>query len=342
MFDVSWVRFPLSWLLGQGRKHFTIKVYRSRIKRIDQLTCANKALFLQHSFGASEIHREMKEALNVGDIKNAQEKKAELDHYIGSNFKSFFAVNAAAIIQHFEKSHRTSLMPPRVSIKIPFMGDECAMLRDLARYGSSYKTNDFPLENNLAISEVYSQNKPLCFNDIPSQIGCDYVNSRIDLRMANEYKTRNSVYKFFRNRKFLGLIDRRWIDCWKSDGMVLAKTKTPIGRTLHAEECYKSTFILPISLSADYFNGEFSTKIEMRARRVGINDADAENTENSMRFYGFLLVDHHWKNYFDEMDGEDISILEMIAAAFALYTFMQRQYTKYSKTYNSITTEQPT
>lgn len=111
--------------------------------------------------------------------------------------------------------------------------------------------------------------------------------------------------------------DNGWVNCWINGHE---------GNAPSAEQCYKSTLILPMTLRYEQVSPEFWTVFEQCV--------DTANPFEKGSF-GFLCMDCHEEDYFDmELDSKFGYVCADILSLFSVATYL---YTSLSPAYRTAT-----
>jgi len=295
---------------------------QNAIKLLGNAVCYNQARLVQFIFLATEKHKELKKASNAYEA-DADEKKFQilqekfdgLYQYVQSNFNKAAKGNFLFLLKYFEDRGE---FEPRITVRGKALCDgKEALIPLLTNY------NEYPSAVNIKTSTAYKhiQDNGLYFleNDIPKAAAQGrYNNNRLDI---DRVKDLLSPYLSKGEKVFSRKVDEMWDKCWKSK---FQSSQNDVKRY------YKSTLIIPITLSNRDLEKEFIHYLNEKIDNTDVSGKDIERT-----IFGFLCFDNVERGYFKK---DDVRIAYQFADMISLYLFVRMMLVEisgtFSKTYN--------
>jgi hypothetical protein len=286
--------------------------------------CETQSDLALYTFHASEKHKKVKDLLhNINATKSSEpydnslleklhDNVSDLDTYLYQKFKETF-IKTFDCISHFFGSRYSSKFTPRACVKV-IIGDE---LVTLVRQPSFHFEQNIKLVTNSAFKEIlHSKNYYLC-NNIPEAIESgNYENTKIDKEKVMEYNRRRRWEKvFLSSQLFQKDEDIEWVSCWKEP-----EQKITGEHTLSVRNFYKSTLVIPMSLSTKKLTPDFLNHFQFNPETV-----------SERVVFGFLCFDHPRIRFFIEKKDKDFGYI--VADILSLYIIQMQTYTFYSKSY---------
>lgn len=288
-----------------------------------EVTRYNQEKGTDYSFLANRKHKELKEKYRF--IKNIQSINGskipehnciellallqDLVEYLHKDFRVSAERNFDFIRHAF--SHKVfRIKYPRICVKAVKSDKILTFYRD--KLSLSGIEEEFPAQLNTAFQYINNNGTYFLCNNIPKKIkNGEYKNPRIYTNdVLSEYSlpgVRANIRYRFRN-----VDDTKWRHCWKRD----ASHNDP----LPYETCYKSTLVIPISLSS---------------RGNNISEALCEHLridkDTGEIIFGYLCFDHPNINYF--ADDEDIEAGCIFADILSQYIMQLLNFTEYSSVF---------
>ena len=277
------------------------------IEFIREFICYHQGNFAHYDFFASQKHSALEKELskNTKDIKQITENINDLEQYMNIELENAFQESFRYIHRHFQKRSKYG---PRVCVKAH---NEDGQIVDLFRDKRSYEGTPYPLVENTGFNDVYNNGNWYICNNIPKCAKSGkYVNPRLDNRNTKNYKLsiiEKLLINLFRKQ------DNKWINCWNL--IIKANGQSDLPK---AEECYKSTLIIPLTLLGGTLRPEFKKHFNI------INSS-------SKAIWGYLCFDHRSKNYFKK--PIDVHCGYIFADIMFFYLITRMFYIDYSDTY---------
>ena len=281
----------------------------------------NQSSLLEYLFLADQKHKEIRDGLSLNiSVESLSEKVKVLNGYFEAQFSNVAKQTCDYLRIYFTKDYcsERSEIPLRVAIKV-IVNDEIVTLERFPK--GLYEDVESQASENSAFEFLVAENQKgyyLC-NDIPQAIERGhYKNNRIDIPAARQYIQSEEYQKAQLNLISPEEAGQDWAKCWKKvdmlSGIELSPPKT---------SCYKSTLVLPISLSSKDLKST-------RFREFFYLDEEGASEVNDIIF-GYLCLDHPLKNYFRE--ETDVKLADMFADFLSFYMLPQVAYTQYSASY---------
>lgn len=270
---------------------------------LQEVVCYNQAEHIQYAAVAHSLHKALKFALhpkpNPMQIGTAQQ---QLDEHLFLGLNRICEKNGEYIEQYFSGRKK-----PRICIKSSLGLDDNDFVTDIYRNKNGKISDKISLDSNAGFKHILDTGKYYLCNNIPESAKREeYFNPRLNAKAAKIY----SPPRFMAARKALRLsVNDNWCDCWSGYGA------TPPT----VEACYKSTMIVPISLSDRQTSDRlFHSLFPQEAR-----------TANRILF-GYLCLDSTEVDFFT---NEDIAIGYIFADLISFYFFTLVSLTLLSETH---------
>lgn len=264
-----------------------------------RIVCWNQGAYLDYSVVSSSLHRNLKDLVNRGSAtaEKIYHKKI-LEDFIYQCIMEACRENTRSLARHFSDRVTKDGCKPRISIKVPFYQDGHDQVRTLYRDRPVRYDNvsNCRIEDNLGFKFIFDNGSYFLCNDIPKASAANhdaYFNPRLDPSSARDYVARN---KWRRTMNRDAGIDDQWCRCWRNAD----------GSTIHSENGYKSTLIIPITL----WNNQVSPELK---KRVAIDTDSGEGRS----IYGFVCFDHRDRHFFNSTTDVDYGYV--IADLLSLY-----------------------
>ena len=281
-------------------------------KHVKELLCFVQGDLTQFSFLASQIHKKFRKSFN-NDTSNEsiQVCYKNLDSHLNDGLLAAFYKLVGFIEEYYMERNIGPL--PRITLKVNYLHTNKEYVRRVfrsKRSGRVQYTSDCEIGENTGFEYVWQNRTEYLCNDIPANVKAgNYKNPRI-----NDHKVMNSYNKpWFGNRWFNEFkenhIDYSWITCWDDN----VQKKSP------PESCYKSTLIVPLTLSGHQgtiLNDEFEEKF-------GLKNHDGA-------IFGYLCFDHPSLDYFNS--DLDVHMGWVYADLLSMYLFVRHAYISNSET----------
>ncbi|MBI5922980.1 MAG: hypothetical protein HY847_15210 [Betaproteobacteria bacterium] len=292
--------------------------------------CEMQGQLADYALIARTKHEALREAVQVYDSRNGQNPKrrpslkgvrrclSQLTQFLEHGHAKACKATFDALKEHFSLGRKSNLHEPRFCIKLVRKGHVFTFLRDRGQSGGLQPITDAIQENTGFHSVGESGNFFFC-NDIPTETkGGRYVNPRLRRECASDY---SSSWRWSLKRacsRNQPAPDNNWINCWNGGAD---------GSNAAAEQCYKSTLIVPMTLRYSQVSHDFWTVFEQHV--------DAEHPFEKGSF-GFLCMDCHEEDFFDmEIDSHFGYVCADILSLFSVATYL---YTSLSPPYRKATT----
>ncbi len=286
------------------------------------LVCENQLGVAQYHFLANEKHKELKDALSdfsgssqslASDSHLIAKKMLALEHYLYVELRKFFEISCRQVEKLFADRYPDSKLPLRFCIKV-INGDHLATI---FRYpASKIKETINNVKTDNTAFQVIADGAPyyLCNNIPMGIISKSYHNTRIRMASVADLFAKGCMFPNEEDG------DQVWCSCWED--IIIHDGQGETIKRPSVDFCYKSTLVIPMSLKTEHMDKEF-----IRNFNVGLSGLDESKTP----ILGFLCLDHHYKDFFN--DSDDISIGYILADILSLYLIQQLVCTEYSSVY---------
>lgn len=276
------------------------------IDLLNKIICYNQGAYIQYEFLTGEYHKNMKIAYNENSNNIAQTYNTFCNHVSKglieaclNNFKyleSYFALTKKS------KHH----------IRICVKANRGTNVIDIIRNRKTPYATEYDISENTGFNYVYINGIYYLCNNVPkAYINGDYKNPRLNTNSTN-YK------ESLINKIFADSLDLSWCKCWKNDNVISNEDEDEDEH----KYCYKSTFIVPMTLKNNDLSIEFRELF------------DNKGSIDSRIIFGFLCFDHQNANYFDEVN--DVKICYMVADILSLYFISAYIHTDRSSSFREI------
>lgn len=266
---------------------------------IELAVCAAMEEFFCYVANASVHLSQLKHVLETRPGKapkvlyGIREMSRNLNDHLTKKAKETFNSISYSLHRYFDSRKHRSGMLPRICQKGL---DKDSMVNDLFRdwYTGQANLEPFKLSANTAFRRAAAEREPQIVNDIPTaaRLG-KYKNTRLSDMHVQAYKPpRNGDYP-----------DHAWMACWDVTRSAHEERPEP-------EACYKSVLVVPIVFPTYKLPAAFQ--------------AIPSKTVNSSDVYGFLTLDHHATDYFDETDK---NVGKAFASMLSVYLVATRIFT---------------
>jgi hypothetical protein len=306
------------------------------LKLIKSYICENQQKLSQYNFLVNEKHKALKEALNAlsgeeslvghGDVSQVGSDKIEtekrnlvsslldLENYLTGSFEKECVHTFEHAIKYFQA--RSDVLP-RASVKV-IVDQKLAIL---SRFPDlSYpQASEVSLEENSAFVKIAAGDSFFLSNDIPKCVESkEYFNEKLNIEKVVHYnQERERMISMGGDHE--ELLDDLWRQCWQEE------VHDGLASTRDMQACYRSSLVIPMSLSADSLTKEFSSRFGIDRGSIGVDK------EVKRLVFGFLCFDHQQENFFT--DDDDVNFVYIMADILSLYLVQQLIYTQYSSVY---------
>ncbi|WP_310565630.1 hypothetical protein [Hydrogenophaga sp.] len=270
---------------------------------------------------AGERHKQLRIALDAHRTKESRQTKKDLgiaykavsthlDHHLGRACQAVFT----ALNQYFDDRHHAYLHRPRFCIKLRRGENVYTYARDGAvSVDRSEKAFQAARDDNTGFDWVATQGSPFFENDLPTLAkAARYKNPRLNVARATSYSS-SWLAPLLDRLSAKPVDDDRWIDCWEADRPAVRPS---------AVACYKSTLIVPMTLLHHQVSAEFKEYFGLHGHLL---PAESEKYN-----FGFLCVDSHHKDFFNDQDRAN---LFMHADLFCLFLISAYTFREHSQTF---------
>lgn len=272
--------------------------------------CANQGEIAQQFLLGNEYHKRLRVAVNTSDKTKIRDALEKLNRLHVDTLRRAWRDSAIHLGDYFLSTHK-SPTPPRMCLKSSITTLDANNLVekrivDVLREDGNRSTIQTLIVENTGFFEVANKGTYYMENDLPEAVKQrQYINPRLNTRLAASYKKpiRFLPKTFFRRE------DIEWTKCWDVGAKV-----PPLARN-----CYKSTLIVPMTLTGNSLSEEF-----LEDTLVG----KAAKVDRSI--YGFLCFDHPDREYFHE---DDIHVGYIMADLLSIYRITSDALTSRSVLY---------
>jgi hypothetical protein len=288
-------------------------------KLVSDYVCAGQLQLAQYAFISNQKHKNLKKALSEWHTLAKRrfypkEKLVEarelvktsfsaLEEFLNCEFYSAFLDSYSFFTSQGYLTGRSELKP-RMCIKVMLGSEIVTLFRSPVL--QNHQEKPIGAGQNTAFRKVIEGDPYYLSNNIPQEVfETEYANARIDQDRAIRYYTEKSKQ---REDGFVSRESERvaWAKCW-----------TDYSEGASIDFFYRSTLVIPISLSTDKMHEDFRSKFDI--------STDAERA-----IFGFLCFDHVDTNFFEEKDKYFGQIL---ADFLSLYLIQQLFFTTFSSAY---------
>jgi hypothetical protein len=328
--DFSWAFGRAAfWILRDLGSHFYYRKRHDHLLAVaSRFVCKAQGDFAAYSFYCGDSHRRMKNCLrdcearpSDGDALIRLRREIEgAEGYIG--FESYVNRGLAnATRETFERMEEffslrvkeRKAFAPRFCVKVfSPKGEGIFVLSRSTKNARPEETLpwEYIREEDTGLSSVAETGRPYLENDIPESFRRgNYKNPRIDQQNVKAYQKPwlQDVRPMFSENPFE---DVEWKRCWKRNGQ---------GENLPPTiNCYKSTLVVPVSLSGNGMSDEFRVRFTRSSFDYG------------NLLLGFLCVDSHSANFFEEGDKK---IGYIFADVLSLFLILNMSLLEHSRAY---------
>lgn len=275
---------------------------------IREIVCYNQGEIIQFQFLASEYHRELKEfmrenplPLSDASVRELYERWQRLDDFLNNTLAKVVFQNFERLDAHFRKRSEDSR--PHYSLFMPCDSDGQAFI-GLFRWPrdsepSPRKLTRKIVDKNTGFSQVMNSGRHYFANDLPQKVAAGhYDNERIRQDRAMELVREGGV----------AALSKRWREVWiDAQG----------GTEQRGERCYRSTYIVPITL----VNNELSDDFRSRFRIKDLNKL----------IFGYLCFDSVEEGFFYESD--DVNVGYAVADLLSLFIVYRYVFSDLSRAF---------
>jgi len=269
--------------------------------------CKQQSEIIQYLYFSSKSHKELRKYID----QNKQYDLQQLDKHITSlmetksdGMKNMFDKTIPIIQKMFSDRNKHK---PRICLKVPDKIEGCTIIRALIREEENnyYSNGICKVNENTGYNHLLENGtKYYCCNNIPEFVkNGDYKNPRIIQDKVKNYNKSNSEKCGY---------DIEWAQCW-------TEWNTHHEENMHIY--YKSTLIIPITLSKSQVSNQFK-------RELGMTYSTHQRT-----IFGYLCFDHIDTNYFDPY--YDSLFGYIFADIFSLYLLIDLMHVQKSGTYQT-------
>lgn len=275
---------------------------------IRDIVCYNQGEIIQFQFLASEYHRELKEFMRENPLPLSDALVRELygrwrclDDFLNKTLAKVVFQNFERLDAHFRK--RSEGSRPHYSLFMPCDSVGQAFI-GLFRWPQDHEPSPQKLtkkivSKNTGFSQVMNSGRHYFANDLPKKVAAgQYDNERIRLDRAMELVREGGV----------AALAERWPEVW-IDVEGEAERR--------AERCYKSTYLVPITL----VNNELSDDFRDRFRIKDLNKL----------IFGYLCFDSVEENFFDE--SADVNVGYAVADLLSLFIVYRYVFSDLSRAF---------
>ncbi len=240
----------------------------------------------------------------------------ELEKFLEHGHVKACKATFVSLEKHFALRRKSSLHSPRFCIKLVKDERVFTFLRDQGHSGGALPITD-AIQSNKGFESIKESGRYFFCNEIPVEAKANrYFNPRLRREGVAEY---SPSWKWSIKRTCSlnqPIPDNAWVNCWSNGA-------DPNGIP-SAEQCYKSTLIVPMTLRYEQVSSEFWNEF--------VRHIDTENPFEKGSF-GFLCMDCHEENYFDmDLDSKFGYVCADILSLFSVATYL---YTSLSPAYRS-------
>jgi hypothetical protein len=309
----------------QNSEMLTKRSFVESLTILQKLVCTNQSELVQYTFLASEKHKQVKNLLSqlidldiyktksqfsgLSAQKLKDELKSslnELDEYLYFKFAEIFQINYKYILSFFKER---SNLPPRACLKVIVGNQLVTLFRTPYNLVADLQINP---DENTAFKKIASGDKFYYSNNIPEEIESEnYTNPRIDRQKVIEY---NKLMKESSGLQSPEDDQVAWANCWKPVALLNGsdEIEPPI------ETCYKSTFVMPLSLDSRTLQDKFLQHFKVKPGLERL-------------IFGFLCLDHGTVDFFEK--DVDSAFINIMADILSQYLIQQLTFTQYSASY---------
>lgn len=154
---------------------------------IQRLLCEHQGKIMEHFYLGSQIHKEMRLAIDGGDLKRAIDARIRLEDSLMDIFKDAWEVTVDALNNYFDNSRGGEYARPGVCLKATQSSiDGIQEVVDIFRENSVVSDNVYPVDANTGFKTVLKNGKYYLCNDIPTACSkLAYENPRLNKKKAS-------------------------------------------------------------------------------------------------------------------------------------------------------------
>ncbi|MBW4658651.1 MAG: hypothetical protein KME15_08255 [Drouetiella hepatica Uher 2000/2452] len=302
---------------------------------LNEFISENQLRLSQHTFIASERHKDVKECLmhlegivgrneeNIKKLTNPPlipdkrvlgkklaDSLSQLEQYLYSTFKDACEVAFDYVAKFFKDR---SFVLPRVCVKV-IAGDQLVVL--FRRPELQIQSLNISTDGNTAFEKIAAGADYFICNDIPESVeNGGYQNVRLIKEKVLEFNKSDFRNSFLYDDE-IDDASRAWRECWKEIVVVEGNSQRTMQPPL--DSCYKSILVIPMSLETGKLDEAFVSHFNI-------------STESGRAIFGFVSFDHRHVDFFDET--LDVAFGYILADILSLYLIQQLTYTQYSSIY---------
>jgi hypothetical protein len=263
---------------------------------INDYICKTQTRLAEYIVVSFSIYTEYQQLLYNKSAREASFKLDEFDHLLNNGIQDILELSSIYIKEYFSGRSRYA---PRVTFKAPMEGK---FIIDLYRENGGF-LEKFEIKDNSAFQYIKDNGIYYICNDIPLKVQeGEYRNKRIDINTVKNSYQQSKIANI--KEYFFGQLERdeTWEKCWDTH-----TTDRPL-----TESCYKSTFVVPMTIVNSSVCNRFNECIT------------GKDSDKGKMIFGFLCIDHRHKRFFNKK--LDVRFGYIVADIVSLFLIVRMMY----------------